>query len=157
MINPGQYKAKAVKGSVQVGETEKGTLQIAIDLDLKDSTSGQSVGVMTTFLYFSEGAAPFSWERLRALGWKGNGVDEIDKMDTIDANEVDARVTQPEQYKDPTTGAMKNGNSKCEILTGGGQVKIQKPLDMGTFKARMKALSGGSGGAPQATENKPPF
>lgn len=158
MINPGNYKAKAVKGSAQVGETDKGTLQIAVDLDVKD-TSGQSLGVMTTFLYFSDAAQTYSYERLKALGWEGKGPEDIDKLDKIDLNEVDVRVTQPEQYRDPTTGVMKNGNSKIEILTGTGKVTIQKPLDMGTFKARLKALSGSAagGGAATSGDTKPPF
>ena len=157
MINPGTYKGKAVKGSVQVGETDKGTLQVAIDINVLEN--GQSLGEMTTFLYFSDGAAPYSYERLRALGWDGKGPEDIDKMDKIDTNEVDVRVTQAETYK-AADGTTKQGSSKLEILTGGGKVVLAKPLDMGTFKARLKAIGGsssGSGGTTQTPDNKPPF
>jgi hypothetical protein len=158
MINPGQYKAKAVKGSAQLGETESGgNLQIAIDMDVK-GPDGKSLGQMTTFLYFTAGAAPYSYERLRALGWKGLGPDDIDKLDDLDTNEVDVRVTVPEQYK-AADGTTKMGQSKLEILTGAGKVTIAKKLDPATFKARLRAL-GGSGGssapAPTAGGGSPP-
>jgi hypothetical protein len=162
MIVPGQYKARAVKDGIQLGETDKGTLQVAIDLDVKDPQDNRkSLGVMTTFLYFSPEAAPYSYERLRALGWKGKGPDDIDNKDGIDANEVEIRVTQPEQYK-ATDGTIKMGVSKVEILTGAGQVKLSKPLDSATFKSRLKAIGGSGGGssAPAPTGgggSAPPF
>ncbi len=162
MINPGQYKARGVKGGMQLGETEKGTLQVAIDLDVKDPQDNRkSLGLMTTFLYFSPEAAPYSYERLRQLGWKGKGPDDIDNPDGIELNEVEIRVTQPEQYK-AADGAIKMGVSKVEILTGAGQVKLSKPLDSATFKSRLKAVGGGSGGssAPVPTGgggSPPPF
>ena len=158
MINPGQYKAKAVKSSLQTGESENGNLQIAVDMDVKDP-AGQSLGQMTTFLYFSPGAAAYGYEPLRALGWKGNGPEDIDSLEGIDANEVDIRITQPESYKAPD-GTTKMGTSKLEILTGAGKVTLAKPLEMSTFKARLKALGGSSGSAPPAATgggSPPPF
>lgn len=149
MITHGNYKAKAIKASVQLGESTTGSLQIFIDLDLKDA-SGVSLGQMTTMLYFTEGAAVYSWERLRALGWKGQGPDDIDSLTAPDGNglydnEVDARVTQPDQYK-ATDGTIKTGTSKVEIVTGGaGKVTMAKSVDAATFKARLKALAGGGG------------
>lgn len=155
-IAPRDYEGRAIKGGVQIGETENGTLQIAIDMDVLDQD--KSVGQMTTFLYFSEGAAVYSYERLRALGWKGQGPEDIDKLDDIFTNKVPVRVTVPEQYKDKT-GAMKTGNSKLEILTGAGTVKLSKPLDMNTFKARLRAIGGGGSSAPATSGGgtAPPF
>ena len=150
MISPGQYKGRGIKGSVQLGETEQGNLQIALDMDLKDA-KGASLGSMTTFLYFTPGAAPYSYERLRALGWQGNGPEDIDgNLAGIDANEVDVRVTVPEPYtKD---GQTKMGASKLEILSGTGKVNISKPLDADTFRNRLRALGGGG----PAAGGKPP-
>ena len=151
------YEGKALK--VQLGETDTGTLQIAIDMDIfpgKDAK--ESIGQMTTFLYFSEGAAVYSYERMRALGWKGNGPDDIDKLDGIHDNRVPCRVTAPEQYT-AKDGSKKMGTSKLEILTGAGTVTLNKPLDAGTFKARLQALGGGGGSpaTPAATAGaKPP-
>lgn len=155
-IAPRDYEGRAIKGGVQIGETESGTLQIAIDMDVLDQD--KSVGQMTTFLYFSEGAAVYSYERLRALGWKGQGPEDIDKLDDIYTNKVPVRVTVPEQYKDKS-GVTKTGNSKLEILTGAGTVKLSKPLDMNTFKARLRAIGGGGSAAPAASGGgtAPPF
>lgn len=156
MIPAKDYEGKAIKGKVQLGETATGILQIAIDMELFDGN--QSVGSMTTFLYFSEGAAVYSYERLRALGWKGTGPDDIDKLDGIYDNKVPCRVTAPEQYKDPA-GVTKMGASKLEILSGAGTVTLNKPLDASTFKARLRAVGGsasGSTGGGGGGENKPP-
>ena len=79
MIEAGQCEGRAIKGKVQLGETPNGTLQIAIDMELfRDQ---KSIGSMTTFLYFSDSAALYSYERLRLLGWKGTGPEDIDKLD----------------------------------------------------------------------------
>jgi hypothetical protein len=157
MIPAGQYEGKAIKGKVQLGETEKGSLQIAIDMELFDAQS-QSIGSMTTFLYFTDASAVYSYERLRLLGWKGTGPEDIDKLDIFDAK-VPVRVTAPESYK-AADGTMKAGSSKLEILTGSGTVVLNKPLDAGTFKARLRAIGGGGGGpAPTAGTGggPPPF
>ncbi len=147
MIQAGQYEGKAIKGTVQLGETEKGTLQLAVDMELFDAQN-KSIGQMTTFLYFSDGAAVYSYERLRLMGWKGTGADDIDKLDDIYETKVPCRVTVPESYTAPD-GTVKMGVSKLEIQTG-GTVTLSKPLDAGTFKARLRAIggSGGGGGSP---------
>jgi len=159
MITAGNYEGKAIKDRVQLGETPNGTLQIAIDMELFNAQD-QSVGSMTTFLYFTDGAAVYSYERLRAMGWKGTGPDDIDKLDDIFGTKVPCRVTAPEPYK-AADGTTKMGSSKLEILSGGGTVKLDKPVDVGTFKARLRALggvSGGGGTAPTVGEGggKPP-
>ncbi len=158
MIQPGQYEGQAVKGSVQFGETPNGSLQLAINMDLFNAGQSDALGQMTTFLYFTDGAAVYSYERLRLLGWKGQGAEEIDKLDDIFSTRVPVRVTVPESYKDKD-GTTKQGQSKLEILTGAGTVTLQKPLDVGTFKARLKAIGGSSGATSSASNagNKPPF
>jgi hypothetical protein len=146
MISAGQYEGKAIKGKVQLGETPTGTLQIAIDMELFDK--GQSVGSMTTFLYFSDASAVYSYERLRLLGWIGAGPEDIDKLDGIFENRVPCQVTAPAPYRDPKDGSQKMGASKLEILAGSGTVVLNKPLDAGTFKARLRAIGGGGGSTP---------
>lgn len=159
MITAGNYEGKAVKGKAQLGETNNGSLQIAIDMELFNPEN-QSIGFMTTFLYFTEGSAVYSFERLRALGWKGTGAGDIDKLDDIYDTKVPVRVTAPEQYKDPKDGSVKMGTSKLEIMAGGGTVVLSKPLDAGTFKSRLQAIMGGGGGggaAPTGGAKPPPF
>ena len=159
MISAGNYEGKAVKGKAQLGETNNGTLQIAIDMELFNGT--ESIGFMTTFLYFTEGAAVYSFERLKALGWKGTGVGEIDQLNDIYDTKVPVRVTAPESYKDPKDGTQKMGTAKLEIMAGGGTVVLSKPLDAGTFKSRLQAIMGGGGGggapASAAGVKPPPF
>lgn len=158
MITAGSYKGKAVRGKTQLGETDAGTLQIAIDMALKNG-SGESVGTMTTFLFFTDKSAVYSFERLRALGWKGTGPEDIDKLDDIYDTEVPCIVEAPTSYKDPKTGEAKMGVSKLTIDTGAGTVTLNKPLDAGTFKARLRAIGGSSSGggtAPSTGGAKPP-
>ena len=159
MITAGGYKGKAVKGKTQLGETEQGTLQIAIDMALKND-SGELMGTMTTFLYFTDKSAVYSFERLRALGWKGNGAEDIDKLDDIYENEVPCTVEAPTSYKDKD-GSMKMGTAKLTIDTGAGTVTLNKPLTSDTFKARLRALGGSGGGggspAPSGGGTAPPF
>jgi hypothetical protein len=159
MVNAGNYEGKAIKGKVQLGETPNGTLQIALDMDLFDKDKPEPIGQMTTFLYFSDSAAVYSYERLRLLGWKGKGPEDIDKLDDIFDTKVPVRVTAPESYKDKD-GTMKTGTSKLEIMAGAGTVILNKPLDANTFKARLRAIGGGDGGAAPAGgggANPPPF
>ena len=157
MIPAGQYEGKAIKGKVQLGETPNGTLQVAIDMELFDKEN--SIGSMTTFLYFTDASALYSYERLRLLGWKGTGPEDIDKLDDIFTNKVPCQVTAPLPYKDPKDGSQKMGASKLEIVAGSGTVVLNKQLDANTFKARLRAIGGssptpaaGKGGGPT-----PPF
>ena len=158
MITAGNYEGKAIKGKVQFGETNNGSLQIAIDMELFDAQNN-SVGQMTTFLYFTEGSQQFSYERLRLLGWKGSGPDDIDKLDDIFTNKVPCRVTPPEPFTDKD-GSKKMGQSKLEIVTG-GTVTLSKPVDAISFKQRLKMLGGTApstgGGGGTGAGPKPPF
>lgn len=151
------YEGRAIKGKIQFGETEAGTLQIAIDMELRDQQK-TAIGVMTTILYFTDKSSVFAFERLHLLGWKGKTSEEIESVLTDDlySNWVPCRVTQPEQYKDPKDGAIKMGNSKLEIIAGQGTIQLSKPLDPASFKARLKAVEGGSGGSSGGGQ-PPPF
>lgn len=152
------YEGQAVEGSLQYGEATGGGLQIALDMEVYDPGSNKSHGRMTTFLYFTEAAAVYSYERLRALGWQGKGADDIDNIGNIYKIRVPVRVTVPEQYKD-AQGIVKTGVSKLEINVGSGTVTLQKPVDPATFKARLKLLGGSSGGSAtgNAGGSAPPF
>lgn len=160
MITAGNYKGRAVKGKTQLGETDSGTLQIAIDMALNNA-SGEFVGTMTTFLFFTDKSSVYSFERLRALGWKGTGPEDIDKLDDIYDKEVPCTVEAPASYTDPKTKEVKMGASKLTIDTGAGTVTLNKPLDANTFKARLRAIggSGGGGGSAPAAGGgtAPPF
>lgn len=126
-IPPGVYKGRAIAGTEQYGTTSNGNDQIVLDLELPDI--GEKV---SCFLVFSDKSAPYSVERLRALGWRG---DDLSRLDGIDANEVDVEVRY-EEYK----GERK---MKVEIRTSGGVVLKDKLDDKGkrAFAAKYAQLA----------------
>lgn len=144
MAAKGRYKAKGILGSQQYGLAgDKETPQIAIDMALPDGSS------ITTFLFFSPGAAPYSFQRLTALGWKGKGPQDLVNLTGIDANEVDFEVREEE-----FDGKVR---LKGEILTGPGRVVIEKTVDPASFAARVAALTGNTSATAPAGPVKPPF
>lgn len=143
-IKLGRCKVKAIKGSQQFGLAgDKETPQLVLDVSSKD-WGGAS---MSTFMFFSEAAAPFSFQRLWALGWKGKGAKDLGNMDGIDTNEVDFEVRE-EVFEGRT-------RLKGEILTGPGR----KTIAPDAFAARVAALVGNAGAPndPPMGSNKPPF
>lgn len=133
-IAAGTYRGKGIKGSEQYGQTSNHNDQIVLDLDLLDI--GEKV---STFLVFTDAAAPYSIDRLRALGWKGN---DLSALDGIDENEVNVQV----KYE------MFEGQEKMkvQILTGGGAVKLKDQLDdkgKKAFAAKYRDLAKSVAGA----------
>ena len=143
----GTFKGRAVKGTEQYGETKNSYPQIALPMrmDIGDGNSQDAV----TFLIFSPDSAPYSFERLRALGWKGNDLSQ--ELVGIDANEVDVNV-RADQYEG-------KAQIKCDIVAGGGTVKLDKPISRDAFAAKVKAISGVQTGVPGAAGggSRPPF
>ena len=128
-IEPKIYKGRGVKETVQHGRNENtGTDQTVVELFIPELERSVS-----TILYWSEKAAPFAIERLRALGWDN---DDPTNMSGIDQNEVDVRIFY-ETYEG--TERM-----KAEIVTGGGRIVIQEfgDADKRAFKARVQAMMG---------------
>lgn len=127
-IAAGTYRGRAIKGSEQYGQTKNGNDQIVIDLNLEDI--GEKV---STFLVFTDKAAEYSLDRLRACGWTG---DDLSNLAGIDVNEVEVEVKY-EQYNGET-------KMKVQILTGGGAVKLKDQLDdkgRKAFAAKYKDLA----------------
>jgi len=140
-MKAGRFKGRGVAGSEQYGDAGANkTLQVAIDLVLPEL--GRSV---STFLFFSKDAAPYSIERLRALGWEGN---DIRNLKGIDKNEVDVEIIS-EMYEGKQQW-------RVNILTGPGRVTLANTVNKDEFAARLAALgisvdgssssSGGGGG-----------
>ncbi len=135
-IPAGTYKGRGVAGSAQMGMTSTGGDQIAIDVEVP------ALGrVLTTFLFFTEAAKPYSIDRLRALGWDETSDDP--SLPGIDRNEVDV-VVKYEDYK----GEQK---MKVEVLTGGGKVTLKDQMSDTQKRSFMSALKNAAkqaGGAP---------
>lgn len=137
-IEAGIYRGRAIAGSEQYGQTSKDNDQIVLDLQLLEL--GETV---STFLVFSEKAAPWSMKRLRACGWTG---DNLADLTGIDSQEVDVQVRY-EEYN----GDMK---MKVEIVVG-GTVTLENQFDdkskkafAAKFRDLAKATAPKSGAAP---------
>jgi hypothetical protein len=145
MIKAGRFKARAIKGSEQYAESGSNkTLTVALDLQVKELE--QSV---TTFLYCSPAAYPYSVAKLRACGWKG---DDITNLEGVDANEVDIDI-EMETYEGKS-------RPKVNILDGGGgKVRLDAVIDKAAFKARLQAAIGNTGAttAPELGDKEIPF
>lgn len=140
-ILPGNYRGRAVPGSEQYGTTTNGNDQIVIDLSLE---TGEKV---STFLVFSDKSAPFSIERLRALGWKGN---DLSNLEGVGDNDADIEI----KYE------IYNGQEKMkvQVLTGGGGVVLKDKLDdkgKKAFAAKYAALAKAAPIVGAAPEKKP--
>jgi hypothetical protein len=138
----GIFKAHAIAGSEQYGETTNGHPQIALVFHMKVDGSTQDA---STFLIFSPESAPYSYERLRACGWEGN---DLTDLKGIDKNEVDLKVWQDSYEGKPQI--------KVEIV-GGGKVTMAKPLSKEAFAAKVRAVTGVSGPSTTTSGTKPPF
>jgi hypothetical protein len=143
-VQAGFYKGRGIAGSEQYGVAGTGTDQIAVDVDVP------SVGrALTVFLYFSDGAAPYAIEKLRAMGWQGN---DLANLVGIDANEVDVSV----KYKEY------QGKQRIEVdvvAGGGGRVKLETTMShaqKAAFAARMKPFVVGANNLGASTQRPAP-
>jgi hypothetical protein len=145
-IAGGVYKGRLVLGSEQFGESTNGNPELILDANLK---IGDNVRRVSTPLYFSAEAAPYSFDRLRAAGWKGQGAADLADLTGIDTNELDFEVRH-EEYN----GEMK---TKVQIMSGGGRFQSAKPVERASFAAKVAAITGSKqpNAAPQAP--KPGF
>jgi len=133
-IPAGTYRAHGVAGSVQEGLTSNGTEQIAVQLFLDDL--GETV---TAFLFFSEKAMTYSFDKLKALGWEG----DTTTYAGIDSKEAEVSISY-EEYEGKE-------RMRVDIRTGGGGVKLDRPMQgqqQQAFRAKLAALAKASGGAP---------
>lgn len=143
MTTPGFYKGRAIKGSEQYGQSSKGTDQIAVDLAIE---TGETV---TAVLPFTQNSVEYSVKKLRACGWKG---DDLDNLEGIDANEVTVEIKEEEWE-----GKVR---MKADIKYGG--FTFETPMDApsrkrfaASWKSAIRGLAGGGQAAPrpQATPN----
>lgn len=147
-LKDGIYKGKGVEGGVQWGEKDNGNLELILDLML-ETDDGPVKG--QTFLYMTESAAPYSIERLKALGWKGESYADLHSLAGIGDKIVDVQ-----KFSQVYEGKPQH---KLQIVSGGGRFETKKPVDPKLFAARVAAIMGkGSGsGNGGASKEKPPF
>lgn len=74
-IQDGVYDCKAT-GKAEYGISSQQTDQIAVEIDVLDGR-GESLGKRTVYLSFSDKAATYAIEKLRALGFSGTRLDDL--------------------------------------------------------------------------------
>jgi len=99
---------------------------------------------VTVVLYFSESAAPYSTERLRATGWEGKSLDDFTGI----GRKPVTLLCKQEPYEGKIT-------TKWEIFSG-GTFNTQNPIDKKSFAARVAAITGNAAVAGKSGV-KPPF
>jgi hypothetical protein len=139
-IKAGMYKGRAVEGSEARGYSKNGNPELTFNVEF--ALDGGEVTRKTVVLYFSDEAAPYSFERLRACGWTGTDLSE--PLKGLGANEVPIEVSY----------SMFDGaeRMKVQIATGKGQFVTRNPEpDSRAWAAKVAALSG----APVGPANAP--
>lgn len=140
MVKEGIYKkCRVQEEDIQYGESSKGTPEIVLQVFVPDLNRHFS-----TLLYFSEGGAPGSFERLRACGWEG---DDLSNLKGVGKNDIDFSIRY-EEYQ----GEQK---MKTSIMTGGGRIETSKAMDPKSFAAKVAMITG-KGSVPKDVK-PPPF
>jgi hypothetical protein len=126
MLENGNYRARAIQGVLS--ETKGGKEQVAVEFELLDEGFvGQKI---TWYGYFTEK----TWERtiksLRACGWYG---DDISQLDGLSANEV-SLVVEREEYEGKVRAKVQWVNS----LDGGIAVAPMAPERAKRFAQTMR-------------------
>lgn len=133
-IPGGQYKARGIEGSDQFGTNENnGNDEVSVDLTLVDLQRN-----VTSILYFSDRATPYSLDRLRLMGWEGG-----DTFAGISKNEVPV-VVKYEVYDSKV-------RMKVEIVSS--RFSFQSPMSdvqKRGFFARLNQIAAQQGSAPRA-------
>lgn len=145
MDEVGVFKARAKKRQdgtwVQPGKSKNDNWELLVDMEVAFPSGSR---MRTIVLSMTEKATPFSEDRLRAMGWKGDDMD----FSGIGDNEVEVRV-----FADTWEGKE---TRKYEIVSGGGRFTSATPMSQEMFAAHMRAMRGAGGGGPPGAP-PPPF
>jgi hypothetical protein len=128
-IPEGIYRARAIKA--ELDKSDKGDDVVVVMLEIQ---IGEGTMNAITRLYFSEKAAPYSLERLRALGWPGGTT--FEKLPNV----VDVTVKHEMYEGKPQT--------KVDILTGGGGIKPKNPPSPAEEREFFQRINKAMGAAP---------
>jgi hypothetical protein len=130
VIEPGKYRAKAVEWGI--GEAQTGNYQIGVAFELLDEAPGTSI---TWYGSFTDAALEFTLKALRAMGWQGDDVYELDNGGGhLDEKEVQL-VVDHEEYQ----GRV---HAKVRWVNSLGGLAMQKRVSgdqLRGFAAGMKA------------------
>lgn len=151
-MNMGQRKYLARATEWALGETDKGTEQVAVNFDI--ITPDAEMNTIVWYGYFSDKTWERTVESLRHCGWTGT---DLADMQGLDANEVEL-VIEDETYEGKTHQRVRWVNRP-----GGGGIALKAPLTgdkAKTFAASMrdkiKTLDASSGTPRPKQAPRPP-
>jgi len=157
-MNVGRHRARAM--GIDFGIASTGTEQCAVTFEVTEGEcAGETIG---WFGSFTEKAAKYSIQALRALGWKGNDLAAIVAEDLVDEVDLVVQEEQDQQGEPrlrvryinrPGTGAamlktpMTATQRAAFAARMRGQCMAEKPVAAGQQKPKAQA-------APRATSNR---
>ncbi len=147
LIAQGKYQGRAKEW--KLGETSTGKEQVAVEFEFR---AGEQVHNLLWFGFFTDAALETTLKALRACGWKGTDVLELDTPQAdLSANEV-TLVVEHEVYEGVTRARIRwvNGSS------GVGVVNALPAEKRANFAQRMKAsILAAEQGKPKASPPTP--
>jgi hypothetical protein len=129
MIPDGKYIARAK--SFQYGTASSGTEQVGVEYEIVD---GEYAGHrITGYFSFTDAAAPYTFTKLRNSGWRGDDLEKLDCLGSVDVELVIVKDTY-------------NGQAKTKVsfvnVPGGSGVGMKSPMtDTKSFAERMRGLT----------------
>lgn len=164
-IQPGTYRAQAIKGSAKLGYSNNGTEQVGVQIALLDADGVETDYTIGWYGYFTDGTFERTIESLRNMGWQG---DDLRDLSTVGSKACEI-VVDFEEYQGRRSLKVKFINS-----AGRRTVAMKNEMDasaVAAFAARMRgqviATNGGkasrtatpsrpaAGGAPAARPAAP--
>jgi hypothetical protein len=134
MINDGTYECRAT-GKAEYGVSSNNTDQIAVEIDVLDG-AGASLGQRRVYLSFSQNAATYSIEKLRALGFNGTRLDNLVGLGSTLAR--CSAKTEPDNKGEP--------RQSFDVFGGSGKAFKNEMSDKekARFADRFAAILGGT-------------
>ncbi len=131
-IQPGTYRAQAIKGSAKLGKSNTGTEQVGVQLALLDADGVETDYTIGWYGYFTDGTFDRTIESLRNMGWQG---DNLADLSTVGSKACEI-VVDFEEYQGRRSLKVKFINS-----AGRRTVAMKNEMDAGAaaaFAARMR-------------------
>ena len=140
MINDGIYECKAT-GVAEYGVTDTGTDQIAVEVEIYGPEK-EVIETRSTYLSFTEKAAPYAIDKLRALGFNGDSLADLVGL----GSKVARCSVKTEEYQ----GKM---SQKVDVFGEKGPAfkNAMSPENKRQFAARFNNLLSAPKGAPRSS------
>lgn len=133
-------------GEVQYGQSSNGVDQVGVEVEISipRGEGAFEPSRVTSILYFSSNAKPYSLSKLKACGWSGSG----DIAPQIKGKPCRIGIKY-EPYTNPETDETKQ-TMKVNIFDGGGGITFQKPMSDSQKSNFLATLSQGASAPTQA-------